>query len=86
MVLKGPQATGGDFVTLAELMIRAVNGYVSPEAEAAFWRASDRVTASIADALAAATTAAAISDASRIAAIRLSGRATPFPAMSKPVP
>lgn len=35
VVLKGPQATGGDFVTLAELMIRAVNGYVSPEAEAA---------------------------------------------------
>ena len=35
VMLKGPQATGEDFVTLAELMIRAVNGYVSPEAEAA---------------------------------------------------
>lgn len=35
VTLKGPQATGEDFVTLAELMIRAVNGYVSPEAEVA---------------------------------------------------
>lgn len=35
VMLKGPGATGEDFVTLAELMIRAVNGYVSPEAEAA---------------------------------------------------
>lgn len=35
VTLKGPGATGEDFVTLAEMMIRAVNGYVSPEAESA---------------------------------------------------
>ena len=40
--LKGDRATAADYTTLADLMIRAADGYVSPEAEAALTQALRR--------------------------------------------
>lgn len=42
IAVKGEAATAEDFATLAELMIRAAGGYVSPEAEAELIRALER--------------------------------------------
>lgn len=40
--IKGEEATAGDYAELADLMIMASNGYVSPEAETALTRALQR--------------------------------------------
>lgn len=42
VVLLGPAATAGDYLDLAEAMILAAGGYVSPEAEAALMQALQR--------------------------------------------
>lgn len=42
VALLGPEATGDDFVALAEAMILSANGYVSPEAEQALAEAARR--------------------------------------------
>lgn len=42
IALKGDQATGNDFAGLADMMVLAAGGYVSPEAEAALTQALQR--------------------------------------------